>query len=373
LDLAVDGVADAEPLFGPDWTSEKRYARYNETLFHACNKESGQTNTSLEDEMEDWDPVRSLSHIQYDSPFQDDIAATVAEVRQGITAMLQLGLRCSKRPNFAQIHHRFRVVHAKNLAHDSHLLFNIFELLIEQLRIFRIQFKAAIVGDSHVTTTEQQHAAWTNHLEAIVDLHAQLSTSYQVQSCQAGELRDQAADVPATSDCKVNIFSHLQTMPTLRGGADDFSDMDAEREAALTGLPAILDSVSSDNIPAWIVYDKRSSSLPPQRKSYKAPVTRCSSTPILPGELHRTLGMASKVAEVDSDHHSTASLPQPPRVHEWLSAQPADASSTSPPPVPSDLGPLPDSPEQEGEELTAEDAALLNERFQGTLRGGAGP
>lgn len=179
----------------------------------------------------------------------------------------------------------------------------------------------------------------------------------------------------------------------LRGGAEIRSeaDLDAEREAALTGLPANLDDASSDEIPAWIVYDKRRKSAAPQyeRPRLAQPDSvawvrrRAISQPTLHSELIRTPLHATRVNTSNtstseglmiSPRRPSPGHPSPVNaglVEEWLDRQPAETQSTSPPPVPADVASVP-SPEPEGEELTPDEIDMLNDKFQGTLRGGGG-
>ncbi|KAF1911951.1 hypothetical protein BDU57DRAFT_74724 [Ampelomyces quisqualis] len=180
-------------------------------------------------------------------------------------------------------------------------------------------------------------------------------------------------------------------MVGLRGGADIRSeaDMDAELEAALTALPANLDDASSDEIPAWIVYDVRSKSAPPYyilprlAQPDFEPWTRrrARSQPILRSEqlrtpLHATQANTSNSSSSDglmiSPRKPSPGQPCPINaslVEEWLNEQSAQTQSTSPPPVPADVASVP-SPEVEGEELTPQESDMLNAKFQGMLRGG---
>jgi hypothetical protein len=182
-------------------------------------------------------------------------------------------------------------------------------------------------------------------------------------------------------------------MLDLRGGADIRSeaDLDAEREAALSALPANLDGASSDEFPAWIVYDVRRDSAPPSferprlaKPDSEAWVRRCaSSQPTLDSEqlrtpLHATRVNTSNTSSSEglmiSPRRPSPGLPSPVNarlVEEWLDRQPAETQSTSPPPVPADVASV-SSPEPEGEELTPEEIDMLNDKFQGTLRGGGG-
>ncbi|KAH8722964.1 hypothetical protein GQ44DRAFT_342859 [Phaeosphaeriaceae sp. PMI808] len=81
-------------------------------------------------------------------------------------------------------------------------------------------------------------------------------------------------------------FSRPHAILYFRGGGTGYSSNDAHREAALTGLPSVLDRLSSTDIPAWIAYGMRRNSMPLQsRTPDHIPLRRSASVPILPSEV----------------------------------------------------------------------------------------
>ncbi|KAH7074274.1 hypothetical protein FB567DRAFT_192686 [Paraphoma chrysanthemicola] len=358
--------AGTAPRFGPHWSFEKRFARDHDGVLHDHEWQHG-IRSSMKDSPEDFD-------YRQGPTFPGDTAACIAKVSQGMKDLLRLGLYYSARPDFLQTMAEFKSFHIMSLGAETQTLFKIFALIVDQMRLSRLRFHQTYVDYLPAATTDQEHAVWAYYTDSLVDLHSQLAVF---------EFPRQPADSPADRLPDPVRFPYRQEdscgsshiMPSLRGGADteDSSEMDAEREAALRGLPSRLSSVSSTNIPAWIKYDERRNSAPPQPKQYIVPhlrsLPRSRSVPVLSSELHRTSGRLSRRTTSNSRSSITSLQPQPSPVDEWLSKQPKNASATSPPPVPSDVESLPSSPEQEGEELTKEEADMLNERFQGTLRG----
>ncbi|KAH7069722.1 hypothetical protein BKA63DRAFT_569327 [Paraphoma chrysanthemicola] len=365
--------AETVPRFGPGCSFEKRFAGDHDGVPHDHEWQHG-TRSFIQDSPENFDyPKISRDHWQ-DPAFPGDTAASVAEVRQGMTDLLRLGLHYSGRPDFLQTMAEFKSFHIMSLGAETQLLFNIFALIVDQMRLSRLRFHETYVAYFPAATADQEQAVWADYTDSLVDLHTQLAV-FETQRQSADPLADRLADPVRFPHRQADPCGSSQIMPSLRGGADteDSSEMDAEREAALRGLPSRLSSVSSTNVPAWIRYDERRNSAPPQPKQYIIPhlrsLPRSRSVPVLPSELHRTSGRLSGRATINSRNSITSLQPQPSPVDEWLSRQPTNASATSPPPVPPDLESLPSSPEQEGEELTKEEADMLNERFQGTLRG----
>jgi hypothetical protein len=168
--------------------------------------------------------------------------------------------------------------------------------------------------------------------------------------------------------------SHRISLPELRGGGEELSEVDTQRNAAFAELLADMGEISSNDVRNQLAHDERPGSTPlVYQDLVVARAQRSISVPLLPSEnLPRMSRRLYKDSLPGSGLDTTTSATKLARVSDWLEKQDKGLQCISLS-VPLGTVSMSKSSKQRGDNMTPKERHdRPNENPQVTLRGGDG-